>query len=106
MSDCTFKQRITIKPSSHEFWPAGGWHRRGSGWACFYACCDKAIVRRAVVEPRLGGGWKFAVSEITDRGIIAVALQPACETASQPTLCIHAADLAACGHRYQEVCHG
>lgn len=106
MSDFTFKPRISVQPSSHEFWPAGGWHRRGSGWARFYACSDTCIVRRAAVKPRLGGGWEFSVSEITACGIIAVALQPACETASQPTLCIHAADLAACGHRYQEACHG
>jgi hypothetical protein len=102
MSDCIFKLRIKLTPSNHEFWPAGGWHIKGKGWACFYACCDKAIVRRAMVKPRQGGGWEFSVSEFTTHGVIAVALQPACETAAQPTQCIHAADLAACGHRYQE----
>jgi hypothetical protein len=103
MSECIFKQRITIKPSSHEFWPAGGWHTKGKGWARFYACQDKNIVRRAVVEPR-DDGWKFGVSEITRFGVFAVALQPACEKATQPTQCLHAADLAAM-NRYQEVCH-
>ena len=102
MSDCNFKLRITIKPSSHEFWPAGGWHRRGKGWARFYACADTCIVRRAVVQPRREGGWEFGVSEITCRGIIAVALQPPSETATEPTVCLHAADNCACGHRYQE----
>jgi hypothetical protein len=96
MSDFTFKPRISVQPSSHEFWPAGGWHRTDTGWARFYSCCDKTIVRRAKVTPRIGGGWEFSVSEITERGIIAVSLQPASETAAQPTLCIHAADLCAC----------
>lgn len=102
MSDCIFKKRISIQPSTHEFWPAGGWHRTDTGWARFYACSDKTIVRRAKVQPRPGGGWEFKVSEITKRYVISVAKQPASETASQPTLCIHAADLAASGHRYQE----
>jgi hypothetical protein len=102
MSDCIFKKRITIAPSSHEFWPAGGWSKTSTGWQRFYACNDKQIVRRAVVSPRRGGGWEFRVSEVTRRGVLAVALQPACESASQPTQCIHAADLAACGHRYME----
>jgi len=105
MYECQIKQRISVQPSSHEFWPAGGWHIKGNGWARFYACNDKAVVRRAMVQPRQGGGWEFSVSEITARREIAVALQPACETAEQPTQCIHAADLAACGHRYQEACH-
>ena len=104
MSDCTFKQRITIKPSSHEFWPAGGWHLKGKGWARFYACQDKNIVRRAVVEPS-ADGWKFGVSEITRVAILAVALQPSSFKAVEPTQCLHAADLAACGHRYLEVSH-
>ena len=104
MSDCTFKAKIKVVPSSHEFWPEGGWHKKGRGWARFYACPDKQIVRRAVVEPT-ADGWRFSVSEVTTRGILAVALQPGFETASQPTQCIHAADLAACGHRYQEAAH-
>jgi hypothetical protein len=104
MSDCTFKTRITIKPSSHEFWPAGGWHLKGKGWARFYACQDKNIVRRAVVEPK-GDGWLFAVSEITRFGVFAVAVLPTTVTATQATQCTHAADLAACGHRYLEVSH-
>lgn len=102
MNDCTFKPRITVSPSSREFWPEGGWHPTKDGWERFYACVDKKIVRRAVVQPRRSGGWEFRVSEITRMGVLAVALQPACETASQPTQCIHAADMAACGHRYQE----
>lgn len=105
MSDCTFKAKSTVKPSSHEFWPAGGWHTKGKGWARFYSCQDKQIVRRAVVEPRRSGGWEFRVSEITRYGVLAVALQPACEIASEPTQCLHAADNCACAVRYQEVCH-
>ena len=105
MSDCTFKQRITVKPSSHEFWPAGGWHVKGKGWSRFYACQDKNNERRAVVEPR-GDGWRFAVSEITRFGVFAVALLPTTVTATQVTQCTHAADLAACGARYGEVAHG
>lgn len=102
MSDCTFKAKISVVPSTHEFWPEGGWSRTRKGWQRFYACCNKQVVRRAVVQPRQGGGWEFSVSEITRLGVLAVALQPACETASQPTQCTHAADMAACGHRYQE----
>jgi hypothetical protein len=105
MSDCIFKNRITVKPSSHEFWPAGGWHVKGKGWARFYACQDKGIVRRAVVEPS-ADGWKFRVSEITRYSVFAVAVQPPCVKASQVTQCTHAADLAACGARYMEVAHG
>jgi hypothetical protein len=104
MSDCTFKAKISVKPSSHEFWPAGGWHTKGKGWARFYSCHDKQIVRRAVVEPRRDGGWEFRVSEITRRAILAVATQPAFEKATQPTVCLHAADLAAM-QRFQEVRH-
>lgn len=104
MSDCTFKAKIRVTPSSHEFWPEGGWHKKGTGWARFYACQDKQIVRRAVVEPRKGGGWEFRVSEITRRSILAVAVQPACELATQPTQCLHAADLAAM-QRFEEVAH-
>jgi len=105
MSDCTFKAKITIKPSSYEFWPAGGWHTKGKGWARFYSCKDKQIVRRALVEPKRDGGWQFKVSEIRVRSILAVARQPDCMTAAEPTLCLHAADMAACGHRYLEVAH-
>ena len=96
MSDCIFKPKIRVVPSSQEFWPAGGWHRRGSGWARFYACQDTRIVRRAVVQPKRGGGWEFAVSEITTRGVLAVALQPFGETAAEATQCLHAADNCAC----------
>ena len=105
MSDCNFKPKIVIGPSTHEFWPEGGWHKKGKGWARFYSCSDKCIVRRAVVEPT-ADGWRFSVSEITRRAIMAVALQPPCTKAVEPTQCLHAADLAACGHRYQEACHG
>jgi hypothetical protein len=104
MSDCTFKKKISVTPSSREFWPAGGWHTKGKGWARFYACPDKQIVRRAVVEPRKDGGWEFRVSEITRRAILAIAVQPPCERATQPTQCLHAADLAAM-NRYGEVRH-
>lgn len=97
-----FKAKVSVKPSSHEFWPAGGWHPKGKGWARFYACHDKQVVRRAIVEPRKDGGWEFKVSEITRLAILAIASQPACMTASQPTVCLHAADLAAL-NRYQEV---
>jgi len=97
MSDCTFKPRITVRTSGLEFWPAGGWHRRGEGWARFYSCQDTKIVRRAVVEPRRSGGWEFRVSEITRRSILAVALQPSFEMATEPTQCLHAADNCACG---------
>jgi hypothetical protein len=104
MSDCTFRAKISVTPSSHEFWPSGGWHRTDNGWARFYACCDKTIVRRAKVRPRPGGGWEFKVSEITKRHVISVAKQPASVPASQPTQCIHAADLAAM-QRYLELAH-
>ena len=106
MNDCNFKPRITATPSSLEFWPATGWHvsARHGDWQRLYSCSDRKIVRRAVVTPR-GSGWEFRVSEVTRFGVIAVAIQPISEFAAQPTLCIHAADLAACGHRYQEACH-
>lgn len=97
MSDCNFKPRITIKPSTHEFWPAGGWHPAKDGWACFYACIDTCIVRRAVVRTKPDGGWEFAVVEITGRGVLLVARQPDWEIATQPTQCMHAADNCACG---------
>jgi hypothetical protein len=103
MSDCTFKAKISVKPSSHEFWPAGGWHTKGNGWARFYACQDKQIVRRAVVEPSRDGGWEFKVSEIRVRSILAVARQPDCMTATEPTQCLHAADNCACAVRYAAV---
>lgn len=97
MSDGTiFRARITIKTSTHEFWPATGWHVHARGWQRLYACADRLIVRRALVEPR-GSGWAFRVSEVTRSGVMAVAIQPACEFAAEPTLCWHAADLAACG---------
>jgi len=99
MSDCIFKSRITIKPSGLEFWPATGWHVTGRGWQRLYSCRDRNIVRRAVVEPR-GSGWAFKVSEVTRFGVLAVAIQPATEFASEPTVCWHAADLAAC-HVFQ-----
>lgn len=102
MSDCNFKKRITVAPSSHEFWQAGGWHPTKNGWARFYACSDTGIVRRAVIKPSPDGGWEFAVSEITTRGVLSVARQPAWSHATQPTQCMHAADMTACGHRYQE----
>jgi len=105
MSDCNFKPRITVAPSSHEFWQEGGWHPTKDGWARFYACADRCIVRRAVVRSRREGGWEFAVSEITTRGVLSVARQPSWEVATQPTQCMHAADMTACGHRYQEVAH-
>jgi len=103
MSDCTFKHRVAVAPSSLEFWPAGGWTPEGNGWKKFFACRDKTIVRMAVVQPVEGGGWVFSVAEVTARRTIFVALQPNWEKATQPTQCIHAADLAACGHRYTEV---
>jgi hypothetical protein len=102
MSDCIFKAKIRVTPSSHEFWPAGGWHVRRNGWARFYACRDKQIVRRAIVE-ETRAGWMYVVSEITCFGSIAIAIQPASFNASEPTQCLHAADLAACAHRYMEV---
>jgi hypothetical protein len=95
MSDTPiFKQRIVIKPSGLEFWPSTGWHVTGRGWQRLYSCRDRNIVRRAIVEPR-GSGWAFRVSEVTRYGVIAVAIQPSSEFASQPSLCWHAADLAA-----------
>jgi hypothetical protein len=95
MSDnVIFKQRIVVKPSTHEFWPSTGWCVTGRGWQRLYSCVDRKIVRRAVVEPR-GSGWMFRVSEVTQFGVLAVAIQPPSEFASQPTLCWHAADLAA-----------
>jgi hypothetical protein len=104
MSDCTFKAKITVKPCSHEFWPSSGWHVKGRGWSRLYSCRGKGILRRAVVEPR-GDGWRFGVSEITRYGVFAVALLPQDITATEPTQCLHAADLAACGTRYGEVAH-
>lgn len=103
MSDCTFKTRIVIKPSTHEFWPAGGWHIKGKGWQRLYACGDKKIVRRAVVENRPGRGWTFRVSEVTRFGTLAVAIQPLSETASEPTVCLHAADNCACGVIHERI---
>lgn len=97
MDDCTFKTRIVVKPSTHEFWPATGWHIARNGWQRLYACCDRKIVRRAVVESRPGRGWTFRVSEVTQFGTLAVAIQPLSETATEPTQCLHAADNCACG---------
>jgi hypothetical protein len=96
MDDCTFKPRITIKPSALEFWPEGGWSRTRTGWQRFYCCSNKQIVRRAIVKPRRDGGWEFSVSEITRVKILAVALQPSFEAAAEPTVCLHAADNCAC----------
>jgi hypothetical protein len=101
MYECQFKQRVTATPSSLEFWPAGGWHLTDAGWQCFYACRDRKIVRRAVVAI-VGGCWSFSVWEVTGRGEIAVALQPSFDKPTQPTQCLHAADLAACGNPYME----
>lgn len=101
MSDCTFKPKITIRPSTHEFWPATGWHLSGPGWQRLYACHDRMIVRRATVQP-CAGGWSFRVSEVTRIGVMAVAAQPACIHAAEPTQCWHAADLAACGEAAAE----
>lgn len=102
MEDCTFKPRITIRPSTNEFWPATGWHATGRGWQRLYACHDRLVVRRAVVEPRASGGWAFRVSEVTRSGVMAVAIQPLAERADEPTQCWHAADLAACGEAAAE----
>lgn len=102
MSDeVLFKRRIAVKPSELEFWPSTGWHVTGRGWQRLYSCADRLIVRRAVVEPR-GSGWAFRVSEVTRFGVMAVAIQPLGEFASQPTLCWRAADGAACGQHQEE----
>ena len=97
-----FKRRISVQPSGLEFWPSTGWHVTGRGWQRLYSCSDRKIVRRAVVEPR-GSGWAFRVSEVTQFGILAVAIQPGSEFATQPTLCWHAADQVACGQQHKEV---
>jgi hypothetical protein len=97
MSDCNFRARIVVATSAHEFTPAGGWHPIKHGWAKFYSCCDTGIVRRAVIKPSPDGGWEFAVSKITERYVLSVARQPGWAHATQPTQCMHAADMTACG---------
>ena len=95
MYGCELKPRITVKPCPLEFSPATGWHVHARGWQRLYSCPDRKVVRRAMVEPR-GSGWAFRVSEVTAFGVLAVAIQPASELAAEPTVCWHAADLAAC----------
>lgn len=91
------KPRIVIGPCSHEFWPASGWtNLRRNEWTKFYDCVDRDVVRRANIKRRPDGRWIFAVSEITSRGVICVAMQPDACVTTQPTQCMHAADLAAC----------
>lgn len=103
MSDCTFKQRITVKPSSHEFWPVTGWYRINGGFARLYKCNDHDICRRATVN-RIVGGWTFDVREYTkNHGCLLVASAPLSQVVSQFTICWHAADLAACGQHQREV---
>lgn len=91
------KRKITIAPCCHAFWPAGGWSNyRRETWSKFYACADIGFVRRADISRRPDGRWQFKVSEISAVGVICVALQPDACVTTQPTQCMHAADLAAC----------
>lgn len=103
MSDCTFKQRITITPSSHEFWPVTGWYRINGGFARLYRCNDHDICRRATVT-LIGDRWTFVVQEYTkNHGTLLVASVRLGQEVSQFTQCWHAADLAACGQHQKEV---